>query len=80
MSEHANADGEEWQTHCPTCNTEKASAVVDFDKSNADTPGLRAGEMVAVDYCPNPRCPSNQADREIVPGSPEGDSNPSDRR
>ena len=36
------------------------SATVDFDKSNADRPELRPGEMVSVDYCPNQECPDNK--------------------
>lgn len=38
------------------------SATLDFDKTNADRPEMRPGEMVSVDYCPNPDCPSNRAE------------------
>jgi hypothetical protein len=53
-------EGQEWPTHCGTCGTRLVSATVDFDKSNADRPELRPGEMVAVDYCPNSECPDNK--------------------
>ena len=53
-------DDQEWPTHCGTCGTELRSATVDFDKTNADRPELRPGEMVSVDYCPNPECPDNK--------------------
>jgi hypothetical protein len=56
------AEAEQWPTHCPTCGTRLTSAVIDFDKSNDDRAELQPGEMVAVDYCPNPDCPSNQGD------------------
>ena len=55
-------DDHEWPTHCQYCGTRLVSATLDFDKSNADRPELRPGEMVAVDYCPNPDCPSNHAE------------------
>ena len=76
-------DDEQWPTHCPHCGTRLVSATVDFDKSNADRPELRPGEMVAVDYCPNPDCPSNRdrgadlsatEDEPSRPGSLGGDS------
>ncbi len=52
---------QDWPTHCRTCGSELRAATVDFDKSNADRPELRPGEMVAVDYCPNPDCPDKAA-------------------
>jgi hypothetical protein len=55
---------QEWPTHCATCGTELKSAVIDFDKSNADRPEMRVGEMAAVDYCPNPMCPDNKPGSE----------------
>ena len=70
-----------WPTHCEHCGTALASAVVDFDKSNADRPEMRPGEMAAVDYCPNPDCPSHAAtdggdvdEEPSLPGSLGGDS------
>ena len=51
-----------WPTHCPECGTELAQATVDFDKTNRDDPEFQAGEMVKVDYCPNPDCPTNLED------------------
>ena len=51
---------DEWPTHCATCGTELTSAVIDFDESNDDRAALQPGEMVAVDYCPNPDCPTHQ--------------------
>ena len=68
-----------WERHCSACGTELAQAVVDLDKSNADRPELRPGEMVQVDYCPNPDCPENKPEGldptgESAPGSLGGDS------
>jgi len=75
MSDQVSDERTEWPTHCQYCGTELAHAVVDFDKSNADRPEMRPGEMVAVEYCPNPKCPSNQAEDEVsTPGSLGGDS------
>jgi hypothetical protein len=50
----------DWPTHCPICGTELAPAVVDFDRTNANHAERRPGEMVAVDFCPNPDCPGKQ--------------------
>lgn len=61
----ANVPGDEvpaWPTHCPTCGTRLASAVVDLDKSNENRAEFNPGEMVAVDYCPNPECPEHNAE------------------
>ena len=70
---------QEWPTHCPECGTELESAVVDFDETKADRPELRPGEMVAVDFCPNPDCPSHAGapqpqDAPSGPGSLGGDN------
>jgi hypothetical protein len=70
---------QDWPTHCPECGTEMASAVVDMDKSNADRPELRPGEMAKVDYCPNVDCPANKPEGwtrggEAAPGSLGGDN------
>jgi hypothetical protein len=70
---------EHWERRCSACGTELAQAVVDLDKSNADRPELRPGEMVQVDYCPNPECPENKPEGwdptgESAPGSLGGDS------
>ncbi len=51
-----------WPTHCPTCGTALASAVVDLDPTNENRAEFNAGEMVAVDYCPNPECPEHNAE------------------
>ncbi len=56
-----------WPTHCPTCGTELKQAVIDFDKTNADRPEFVAGEMAAVDFCPNPECPTHQASDAPLP-------------
>ena len=76
MSDQVSDEQTRWPTHCEHCGTALAHAVVDFDKSNEDRTELRPGEMVAVDYCPNPYCPSNQAVDDDVsrPGSLGGDS------
>jgi hypothetical protein len=50
---------QDWPRNCPVCGTALESAVVDFDTTNANHPELRPGEMVAVDFCPNPDCPSH---------------------
>ncbi len=60
MSDQVSDEPTEWPTHCPQCGTRLVSAVVDFDKTNEDRPEMRPGEMAAVDYCPNPDCPSHQ--------------------
>lgn len=49
-----------WPTHCEHCGTRLVPVTVDLDKSNADRPEMRPGEMVAVDVCPNPDCPSHR--------------------
>jgi hypothetical protein len=51
-------DDQKWPTHCEHCGTALARGVIDFDKSNEDRAELAPGEMVAVDYCPNPDCPA----------------------
>jgi hypothetical protein len=51
---------QDWPTHCPECGTELQHGTVDMDKSNADRPELRAGEMAMVDFCPNADCPANK--------------------
>ncbi len=48
----------EWPTHCPSCGAQLESAVIDFDPANEKRAELNPGEMVAVDYCPNPDCPA----------------------
>ena len=76
MSDQVSDERTHWPTHCEHCGTALAHAVVDLDKTNADRPELRPGEMVAVDYCPNPDCPSHQLgdDEPSTPGSLGGDS------
>lgn len=60
MTDDVARDEAEWPTHCPECGTELASATIDLDKSNQDRAELQPGEMVAVDYCPNPDCPAKR--------------------
>lgn len=60
MTENSGAETTEWPTHCPACGTRLASAVIDLDPSNENRAELNAGEMVAVDYCPNEACPLNK--------------------
>lgn len=62
MTEDSGEIAQEWPTHCPACGTRLRSAVIDFDKTNPDRPEFNAGEMAAVDYCPNPECPEYDAD------------------
>lgn len=57
MTDNSGDGAPEWPTHCPSCGTELASAVIDFDQTNESRAEFNAGEMVAVDYCPNPTCP-----------------------
>ena len=60
----------EWPTHCPLCGTELTSAVIDFDTTNENRAEFQPGEMVAVDYCPNPTCPGKGSGAETPePGS-----------
>jgi hypothetical protein len=66
MTEDVARDEREWPTHCPVCGTELASATIDLDETNEDRAELQPGEMVAVDYCPNPDCPAKK------PGASEG--------
>ena len=78
------AEQRTWPTRCPECGTELACATVDVDESKAPRPELRPGEMLAVDFCPNPDCPSHSgragqpdevlADRPTGPGSLGGDN------
>jgi hypothetical protein len=70
MSDIDSAAEQAWPRTCPVCGTDLATAVVDFDKTNADRPELRPGEMAAVDYCPNPDCPSHADDAVDAGGVP----------
>ncbi len=62
----AAADDQDWPTHCPACGTELAQATIDMDTSNPARAELQPGEMVAVDFCPNPDCSAKK------PGASEG--------
>ena len=53
-----STDERTWPTHCASCGTKLAHGTIDFDESNAKRAELNPGEMVAVDYCPNPDCPT----------------------
>ena len=68
MSEPGGEVEREWPTRCPTCGTELVSAVIDLDKTNENRAEFQPGEMVAVDYCPNPDCPTNRADPDTREG------------
>ena len=68
MSEPGEEVEREWPTRCPTCGTELVSAVIDLDKTNENRAEFQPGEMVAVDYCPNPDCPTNRADPDTREG------------
>lgn len=78
MTDVAPEGDQDWPTHCPVCGTHLVSAVVDFDETNPRHPEMRPGEMAAVDYCPNPDCPSHaevaQDGPETAPGSLGGDN------
>lgn len=75
MSESVTEDEQSWPTKCPECGTELQRAVLDFDKTNADRPELRPGEMAAVDFCPNKDCPTHAAEGPVTgPGSMGGDN------
>ncbi|MDQ6687930.1 MAG: hypothetical protein M3Z50_10070 [Actinomycetota bacterium] len=58
MTEPA-VDEKDWPTKCPECGTELQHAVVDFDETNEKRAEMNPGEMVALDFCPNPDCPTN---------------------
>lgn len=60
MSDDSTSE-QEWPTHCPACGTLLTTAVVDFDPANENRAEFNAGEMAAVDYCPNPDCPLKTA-------------------
>jgi hypothetical protein len=64
-------DAQAWPTHCPSCGTRLRSAVIDFDKTNEDRAEFNAGEMAAVDYCPNPECPEYDAEVAATGGPAE---------
>jgi hypothetical protein len=51
---------QQWARTCPECGTELQQAVLDLDKTNADRPEMRPGEMVVVDFCPNADCPTHE--------------------
>lgn len=81
MSDEANvpqpdpqAEERTWPTRCPECGTELASATVEVGESKAPRPELRPGEMVEVDFCPNPDCPSHAKPErdEVLPDRPTG--------
>lgn len=61
MTDQVGKDKGEWPVRCPACGTGMASAVIDFDPDNDTRAELNPGEMVAVDYCPNPECPLKRA-------------------
>jgi hypothetical protein len=62
MTQEQTPSGEAWPTHCPTCGTPLQQATIDLDETNRDDPEFQAGEMVRVDFCPNPDCPTHAAD------------------
>ena len=51
-------DEQTWPTHCEACGTRLARGTIDFDETNENRAEMNFGEMVAVDYCPNPDCPA----------------------
>ena len=53
-----------WPSTCPECGTALQHAVIDFDATNDTRAELNPGEMAAVDFCPNPSCPTNAAETE----------------
>lgn len=53
-------DGRHWPTHCPVCGAELQRATLDFDTANENRAELNPGEMVEVDFCPNPDCPAKK--------------------
>lgn len=70
MSERADQANDEWPTTCPHCGTDLVSGTVDFTQTPDETEStdehraaFQAGEMAAVDYCPNPDCPGKERDQ-----------------
>ncbi len=55
-------DEKDWPTECPECGSTLQHAVIDFDETNEKRAELNPGEMVAVEYCANPGCPTNLED------------------
>ncbi len=70
--ESPTVDETEWPRECPTCGTALQRGVIDFDKSNRDSVELAPGEMVMVDFCPNPDCPVHRVDEQTTG---DGDQN-----
>ena len=71
-SEQTHSDDDRhWPVDCPLCGATLASAVIDLDTTNENRAEFQAGEMIAVDYCPNPACPSKNAPQSAPqdPGS-----------
>ena len=67
-----SVDEQEWPTHCPSCGTELESAVTGFNPGGEDDIAHgEMGEVVAVDFCPNPDCPDKKTDMAKA-GGPEG--------
>ncbi len=64
MSEPAGThadDDHEWPTNCPLCGSKLVPAVIDLDTTNENRAEFNAGEMIALDYCPNPSCSGKNA-------------------
>ena len=60
-------DDREWPTHCPLCGARLVPAVIDLDTTNENRAEFQAGEMIALDYCPNASCPG----KDTPPMPPE---------
>ena len=70
MSEQPTVDEQEWPTTCPHCGTDLQTAQQGFNPAGSDD--IAHGEMdevVAVDFCPNPDCPSRTTDPQEQPGA-----------
>ncbi|MEO5652685.1 MAG: hypothetical protein ABIN79_10825 [Marmoricola sp.] len=56
-----SVDETTWPTDCPECGTRLQHSVIDFDPTNDTRAEFNAGEMAAIDFCPNPDCPAKAA-------------------
>jgi len=72
MSQQPDAGSDEWPTKCARCGTDLVSGTVDFtqtpevtESTDEERAAFQPGEMVAVDYCPNPDCPGKARDKPV---------------
>lgn len=53
----------DWPKRCPRCQTELQTASQGFNPAGEDDIDHgEMGEVLAVDFCPNPDCPGKETD------------------